>query len=63
MCAQVLPSGGMQYSTLRRANEAQETEEYRMPDATVKAGSWTVCLSCPLVSIALSPPSAYHSRV
>jgi len=38
---QVLPSGGMQYSTLRRANEAQETEEYRMPDATVKAGSWT----------------------
>ena len=46
VCMQVLPSGGQQYSTLRRAAEMkatqQATQEFRMPDTPVKAGTWTV---------------------
>jgi hypothetical protein len=48
-CAQVLPSGGQQYSTLRRAAETKATgegtQDFRMPDTPVKAGTWTVFLS------------------
>jgi hypothetical protein len=46
VCMQVLPSGGQQYSKLRRAAEMETTQEatqeFDMPDTPVKAGTWTV---------------------
>ena len=39
---QAFPSGGQQYSKLRQAATGGGSSQYRMPDAPIKAGTWTV---------------------